>query len=245
LAEKETTLASIIRLVENAQLAKAPVARLADQVAGIFVPVVLVIAALTGLFWWYSGASANEILSYTVAVLVIACPCALGLATPIAIMVGTGTGAQHGILFRNALALEAAHGLDTIIMDKPELSPEGRPKVTQILTVGVEADSSKFDEAEVLRFAAAVEQGSEHPLGRAVVAEAKKRNMEANFTLPEISGFEAKSGFGVKAVCNGNLVLVGNPALMRQKMFFSEVPENLAKQIISGSTPISFVLQKN
>ena len=234
----ETTLASIIRLVENAQLAKAPVARLADQVAGIFVPVVLVIAALTGLFWWYSGASANEILSYTVAVLVIACPCALGLATPIAIMVGTGTGAQHGILFRNALALEAAHGLDTIIMDKTGTLTEGRPKVTQILTVGAEADSSKFDEAEVLRFAAAVEQGSEHPLGRAVVAEAKKRNMEANFTLPEISGFEAKSGFGVKAVCNGNLVLVGNPALMRAENVFSEVPENLAKQIISGSTPI-------
>tara|TARA_B100000586_G_scaffold103998_1_gene74512 strand:- start:1817 stop:2884 length:1068 start_codon:yes stop_codon:yes gene_type:complete len=153
-------------------------------------------------------------------------------------MVGTGTGAQHGILFRNALALEAAHGLDTIIMDKTGTLTEGRPKVTQILTVGVEADSSKFDEAEVLRFAAAVEQGSEHPLGRAVVAEAKKRNMEANFTLPEISGFEAKSGFGVKAVCNGNLVLVGNPALMRAENVFSEVPENLAKQIISGSTPI-------
>ena len=234
----ETTLASIIRLVENAQLAKAPVARLADQVAGIFVPVVLVIAAMTGLFWWYSGASANEILSYTVAVLVIACPCALGLATPISIMVGTGTGAQHGILFRNAPALEAAHGLDTIIMDKTGTLTEGRPKVTQILTVDADAHSSTFAEAEVLRFAAAVEQGSEHPLGRAVVAEAKKRNMETNYALPEISGFEAKTGFGVKAVCNGNLVLVGNPALMRAENVFSEVPENLAKQIVSGGTPI-------
>ena len=234
----ETTLASIIRLVENAQLAKAPVARLADQVAGIFVPVVLVIAAMTGLFWWYSGASANEILSYTVAVLVIACPCALGLATPIAIMVGTGTGAQHGILFRNAPALEAAHGLDTIIMDKTGTLTEGRPKVTQILTVDAEAESSTFAEAEVLRFAAAVEQGSEHPLGRAVVAEAEKRNLTANLALPEISGFEAKTGFGVKAVCNGNSVLVGNPALMRAENVFSEVPENLAKQIVSGSTPI-------
>ena len=236
----ETTLARIIRLVENAQLAKAPVARLADQVAGIFVPVVLVIAALTGFFWWYSGASANEILSYTVAVLVIACPCALGLATPIAIMVGTGTGAQHGILFRNAPALEAAHGLDTIIMDKTGTLTEGRPKVTQILTV--DADSSTFAEADVLRFAAAVEQGSEHPLGRAVVAEAEKRNLTANltanFTLPEISGFEAKTGFGVKAVCNGNLILVGNPALMRAENVFSEVPENLEKQIFPGSTPI-------
>jgi len=234
----ETTLASIIRLVENAQLAKAPVARLADQVAGIFVPVVLVIAAMTGLFWWYSGASANEILSYTVAVLVIACPCALGLATPIAIMVGTGTGAQHGILFRNAPALETAHGLDTIIMDKTGTLTEGRPKVTQILTVDADVHSSTFAEAEVLRFAAAVEQGSEHPLGRAVVAEAEKRNLTANLALPEISGFEAKTGFGVKAVCNGNLVLVGNPALMRAENVFSEVPENLAKQIVSGSTPI-------
>ena len=236
----ETTLARIIRLVEKAQLAKAPVARLADQVAGIFVPVVLVIAALTGFFWWYSGASANEILSYTVAVLVIACPCALGLATPIAIMVGTGTGAQHGILFRNAPALEAAHGLDTIIMDKTGTLTEGRPKVTQILTV--DADSSTFAEAEVLRFAAAVEQGSEHPLGRAVVAEAEKQNLTANLTanltLPEISGFEAKTGFGVKAVCNGNLILVGNPALMHAENVFSEVPENLEKQIFSGSTPI-------
>ena len=234
----ETTLASIIRLVENAQLAKAPVARFADQVAGIFVPVVLVIAALTGLFWWYSGASANEILSYTVAVLVIACPCALGLATPIAIMVGAGKGAQHGILFRNAPALEAAHGLDTIIMDKTGTLTEGRPKVTQILTVDADVHSSTFAEAEVLRFAAAVEQGSEHPLGRAVVAEAEKRNLTANLALPEISGFEAKTGFGVKAVCNGNSVLVGNPALMRAENVFSEVPENLAKQIVSGSTPI-------
>ena len=234
----ETTLASIIRLVENAQLAKAPVARLADQVAGIFVPVVLVIATMTGLFWWYSGASANEILSYTVAVLVIACPCALGLATPIAIMVGTGTGAQHGILFRNAPALEAAHGLDTIIMDKTGTLTEGRPKVTQILTVDADAHSSTFAEAEVLSFAATVEQGSEHPLGRAVVAEAEKRNLTANLALPEISGFEAKTGFGVKAVCNGNSVLVGNPALMRAQNVFSEVPENLAKQIVSGGTPI-------
>ena len=234
----ETTLARIIRLVENAQLAKAPVARLADQVAGIFVPVVLVIAALTGFFWWYSGASANEILSYTVAVLVIACPCALGLATPIAIMVGTGTGAQHGILFRNAPALEAAHDLDTIIMDKTGTLTEGRPKVTQIMTVDAEADSSTFAEAEVLRFAAAVEQGSEHPLGRAVVAEAEKRNQEGVFSLAVISGFEAKTGFGVKAVCNGNLILVGNPALMSAENVFSEVPENLEKQIFPGSTPI-------
>ena len=228
----ETTLSRIIRLVENAQLAKAPVARLADQVAGVFVPVVLVIAAFTGVGWWLSGASANEILGYTVAVLVIACPCALGLATPIAIMVGTGTGAQHGILFRNAPALEAAHRLDTLILDKTGTLTEGRPKVTQIITV--DTKNQKQAQTELLKLASAVEQGSEHPLGRAVVAEAEKQNLE----LPQISEFEAQTGFGVKAVCNGNLIFVGNPALMRRENIFTEVPETLKKLIPSGSTPV-------
>jgi len=228
----ETTLSRIIRLVENAQLAKAPVARLADQVAGVFVPVVLVIAAFTGVGWWLSGASANEILGYTVAVLVIACPCALGLATPIAIMVGTGTAAQHGILFRNAPALEAAHRLDTLILDKTGTLTEGRPKVTQIITV--DTKNQKQAQTELLKLASAVEQGSEHPLGRAVVAEAEKQNLE----LPQISEFEAQTGFGVKAVCNGNLIFVGNPALMRRENIFTEVPETLEKLIPSGSTPV-------
>ena len=228
----QTTLSRIIRLVENAQLAKAPVARLADQVAGFFVPVVLVIAAFTGVGWWLSGASANEILGYTVAVLVIACPCALGLATPIAIMVGTGTGAQHGILFRNAPALEAAHRLDTLILDKTGTLTEGRPKVTQIITV--DKKNQKQAQNELLKLASAVEQGSEHPLGRAVVAEAEKQNLE----LPQISEFEAQTGFGVKAVCNGNLIFVGNQALMRRENIFTEVPETLEKLIPSGSTPV-------
>ena len=228
----ETTLSRIIRLVENAQLAKAPVARLADQVAGVFVPVVLVIAAFTGVGWWLSGASANEILGYTVAVLVIACPCALGLATPIAIMVGTGTAAQHGILFRNAPALEAAHRLDTLILDKTGTLTEGRPKVTQIITV--DTKNQKQAQTELLKLASAVEQGSEHPLGRAVVAEAEKQNLE----LPQISEFEAQTGFGVEAVCNGNLIFVGNPALMRREKIFTEVPETLEKLIPSGSTPV-------
>jgi len=239
----ETTLSRIIRLVKNAQLAKAPVARLADQVAGVFVPVVLVIAAFTGVGWWLSGASANEILGYTVAVLVIACPCALGLATPIAIMVGTGTAAQHGILFRNAPALEAAHRLDTLILDKTGTLTEGRPKVTQIITV--DTKKQKQAQTELLKLASAVEQGSEHPLGRAVVAEAEKQNLKANLTLPEITAFEAKSGFGVKAICNGNLIFVGNSALMQSENIFSEVPEILAKQIPSGSTPIFVAIDGN
>ena len=230
----ESTLSRIIRLVENVQLAKVPVARLADQVSGVFVPVVLLFAFLTGVLWWFSGAPANEILSYTVAVLVIACPCALGLATPIAIMVGTGTAAQRGILFRNAPVLEAAHGLDTLILDKTGTLTQGHPKVTQILVV--EGQESN----EVLRYAAAVEQGSEHPLGRALVAEAEKRRLK----LPEISEFESQAGFGVKAVCASNLatehstVIVGNPTLMREENIFIEVPETLEKQILSDSTPI-------
>jgi Cu+-exporting ATPase len=239
----ETTLSRIIRLVENTQLAKAPVARLADQVAGVFVPVVLVIAAFTGVGWWLSGASANEILGYTVAVLVIACPCALGLATPIAIMVGTGTAAQHGILFRNAPALEAAHRLDTLILDKTGTLTEGRPKVTQIITV--DTKNQKQAQTELLKLASVVEQGSEHPLGRAVVAEAEKQNLKANLTLPEITAFEAKSGFGVKAVYNGNLIVVGNPALMRSENIFSEVPNILAKLIPSGIIPIFVALDGN
>ena len=247
----ETTLARIIRLVENAQLAKAPVARLADKVAGIFVPVVLVISAITGFFWWYSGASANEILSYTVAVLVIACPCSLGLATPIAIMVGTGKGAQHGILFRNAPAIEVAHGLDTIIIDKTGTLTEGRPHITQILTVDGENESPALNATEVLRFAAAVEKGSEHPLGRAVVAEAEKLNLEEDFTLPEISEFESQTGFGVKAVCKGKnvsdntQVFVGNSALMCAENICPEVLEKLTKKVPSGSTPIFVAIDKS
>ena len=224
----ETTLSGIIRLVENAQLAKAPVARMADKVAGVFVPLVLVIAVITGIMWWFSGASANDILSYTVAVLVIACPCALGLATPIAIMVGTGIGAQHGILFRNAVALEAAHRLDTLFMDKTGTLTEGRPKVTKVLTV------EGFDKDDLLLYAASAEQGSEHPLGRAIVDEAEKYNFES----AEISGFEAKTGFGVKATINDSEVLIGNHSLMQSENIINDITLEIAQQIPSGSTAV-------
>ncbi len=224
----ETTLSGIIRLVENAQLAKAPVARMADKVAGVFVPLVLVIAVITGIMWWFSGASANDILSYTVAVLVIACPCALGLATPIAIMVGTGIGAQHGILFRSAVALEAAHRLDTLFMDKTGTLTEGRPKVTKVLTV------EGFDKEDLLFYASSAEQGSEHPLGRAIVDEAEKYNFES----AEISGFEAKTGFGVKATIKGSAVLIGNHSLMQSENIYKDIPLEFAQQIPSGSTAV-------
>ena len=224
----QTTLSGIIHMVENAQMAKAPVSRMADKVAGVFVPIVLLIAAVSGILWWVSGAEANEILSYTVAVLVIACPCALGLATPIAILVGTGIGARNGVLFRSAVALEAAHDLDTFFMDKTGTLTEGRPKVTKVLTTG------DFEKELLLLYAASAEQGSEHPLGRAIVEEAEKYNFEST----EISGFEAKSGFGVKAKVNGSTIITGNQSLMQAENIFVEIPPEIAKQIPFGSTSV-------
>ena len=224
----QTTLSGIIHMVENAQLKKAPVSRVADKVAGVFVPIVLIIAAVSGILWWFSGAEANDILSYTIAVLVIACPCALGLATPIAIMVGTGIGARNGVLFRSAVALEAAHDLDTIFMDKTGTLTEGRPKVTKLLTM------EGFEKEFLLLYASSAEQGSEHPLGRAVVEEAEKYNFEST----EISGFEAKSGFGVKAKVNGSTVITGNQTLMQAENVFFDIPPEIAKQIPIGSTSV-------
>ena len=224
----QTTLSGIIHMVENAQLAKAPVSRVADKVAGVFVPIVLIIAAVSGILWWFSGAEANEILSYTIAVLVIACPCALGLATPIAILVGTGIGAQNGVLFRNAVALEAAHDLDTIFMDKTGTLTEGCPKVTKLLTM------EGFEKELLLLYASSAEKGSEHPLGRAILEEAKKYNFEST----EIYGFEAKSGFGVKAKVNGSRVIIGNQSLMHSENIIIDIPPEIAKQIPIGSTSV-------
>ena len=224
----QTTLSGIIHMVENAQLAKAPVSRVADKVAGVFVPIVLIIAAVSGILWWVSGAEANEILSYTIAVLVIACPCALGLATPIAILVGTGIGARNGVLFRSAVALEAAHDLDTLFMDKTGTLTEGRPKVTKLLTM------EGFEKKFLLLYAASAEQGSEHPLGRAVVEEAEKYNFENT----GISGFEAISGLGVKARVNGSTVIAGNQSLMQSENIIFDIPPETAKQIPFGSTSV-------
>ncbi|TET55316.1 MAG: copper-translocating P-type ATPase [Anaerolineales bacterium] len=195
----ETALAQIIRLVRQAQMSKAPIQRLADRVASIFVPVVVVIALVTfGIWWGFSGDFAAAIIRL-VAVLVIACPCALGLATPTAIMVGTGKGAGAGILFKNSEALETAHRLQTIVLDKTGTITEGRPAVTDV--VGGE---------DVLRLAASAERGSEHPLGRAVVEAAEGRGLE----LSAPSDFEALAGRGIRASVDGREVLVGKPAWM-------------------------------
>ncbi len=224
----QTKLSSIIRMVENTQMTKAPVSRMADKVAGVFVPIVLIISVVSGFLWWVSGADTKEILRYTIAVLVVACPCALGLATPIAILVGTGIGARNGVLFRNAVALEAADNLDTIFLDKTGTLTEGRPKVTKVLT------NDGFEKEYLMQYAASAEQGSEHPIGKAVVDEAK----DYNFTNTEISGFEAMSGLGVKARVNGSSVIAGNQSLLQSENIIFDIRSEISKEIPFGSISV-------
>ncbi len=215
---KETALAQIIRLVENAQGSKAPIQKLADQVSEIFVPIVIVLAALTFVGWYFFGNAGTtmtmggEISPFTralinmVAVLVIACPCAMGLATPTAVMVGTGKGAEAGILFRNSEALERAGKVSVVVLDKTGTITKGQPAVTDIKTL----DHGQWNESELLRMAASVEKGSEHPLGEAIWAEATTRGLN----LVEPNGFKAEAGAGVEADVEGHAVAVGNLRMM-------------------------------
>jgi len=199
----ETVLAQIIRLVEQAQGSKAPIQRLADVVAGIFVPIVLGIAFVTLVVWLLApGPTLVAALLHFVAVLIIACPCALGLATPTAIMVGTGRAAEMGILIKGGEVLERAHALTTVVLDKTGTITHGTPEVTEIVAL--------TDEAELLRLAAAAEVGSEHPLGEAVVRQAQKRGLK----LPPALDFEAIPGQGVQAVVDGRRLLLGNARLL-------------------------------
>jgi Cu+-exporting ATPase len=201
---KETVLAQIIRLVQEAQGSKAPIQALADRVSALFVPAVIGIALLTFVLWWWVGGTFVPAMIRMVAVLIIACPCALGLATPTAIMAGTGKGAERGILFKNSEALEMATKLDTMVMDKTGTLTMGKPSVVNIVIF----DGLIKDETGLLMLAASAEQGSEHPLGQAIVKEAKKRGI----ILSEPEGFKALRGFGVQARINGQQVLVGKPA---------------------------------
>ncbi len=204
---KDTALAQIIRLVQEAQGSKAPVQRLADRVAGVFVPAVVTVAFLTFVAWFFvADAGLEKALITMVAVLVIACPCALGLATPTAVMVGTGKGAERGILIKSGESLEQAGTLDTVVLDKTGTITEGQPKVTDIVTNG------DLGEDEVLRLAASAERVSEHPLGEAIVEAAEERGLH----LEEPREFEAVAGQGIKASLNGRRVLVGNLRLMEE-----------------------------
>jgi Cu+-exporting ATPase len=204
---RETALAQIIRLVEEAQGSKAPIQRLADYVASIFVPAVMVVAAAAFVVWLFAGPEGAVIYATlaAVAVLIIACPCALGLATPTAIMVGTGRGAEMGVLIRSGEALETAHKLTTVILDKTGTITEGKPRVTDIVTAG-------YGEMALLRLAAAAERGSEHALGEAIVRESQARELD----LPDVSDFEAFAGKGVRAIVEGHGVVIGTLPFMRE-----------------------------
>src|SRR5215208_3668468 len=202
---KETALARIIKLVEDAQGSKAPIQKLADQVSAIFVPAVIAIALLTFAAWYFLAPRVDDqftrALINMVAVLVIACPCAMGLATPTAVMVGTGKGAEAGILFRNSEALERAGKVQVVILDKTGTITKGQPAVTNVI-----AQSGTWKEEELLRLAASVEKGSEHPLGEAIWAEATTRGL----TLADPTGFRATPGHGVQAEIEGRSVAIGN-----------------------------------
>jgi P-type Cu+ transporter len=201
---KDTALSQIVRLVEDAQASKAPLAALADRVSGVFVPLVLLTAAVAGAAWLLSGQTLAFSLTIFLSVLVIACPCALGLATPTAIMVGSGTGAEHGVLIKSGAALEAAHRVTTVVFDKTGTLTRGQPEVTAVFAVpGV-------GEKTLLTLAASAERGSEHPLGEAVVRRARAEGL----SLAAAEGFEAWPGNGVAATVGGNLIRVGNAAFM-------------------------------
>jgi len=202
---KDTALAQIIRLVEQAQGSKAPIQRLADSVAAVFVPVVITIAVIAFIAWFVIlGKPFVFALEAAISVLVIACPCALGLATPTAIMVGTGKGAQNGILIKSAASLERAYRIDTIVFDKTGTLTEGKPVVTDVVSLG------GASEADILRLAASAEKGSEHPVGQAIVAAARKEGREPS----DPESFQALSGRGVLATVEGKEVLLGNRILM-------------------------------
>ena len=231
----DTSLAKIIQLVEDANATKAPIARMADKVAGVFVPVVFVISAVTFAAWMALTGSINEALTSAVAVLVISCPCALGLATPVAIMVGTGKGAEMGILFKSAEALENLRSVGTVVLDKTGTVTRGKPAVTDIV-VATRADGSPaMSEKALLKLAAALERSSEHPLAEAIMAECEARGIVARM----VEDFAAVPGRGVTAREGQNVIAAGNVRLMDE--LGVKVPAGLAEQFAAeGKTPLFF-----
>jgi Cu+-exporting ATPase len=223
---EDTTLSQIVMLVEGAQSSKAPIARMADVISGYFVPVVIVIALLTGAAWYISGKSAAFSLTVFISVLVIACPCALGLATPTAIMVGTGKGAEYGVLIKSGEALETAHQINTVVFDKTGTITEGKPVVTDIISTG------GLNETELLRLAASAEKGSEHPLGEAIVGKA----VEINLDLFNSESFEAIPGQGIIARIQGKDVLLGNSKLMNDRNIDIQSREEPPRLAAEGKT---------
>ncbi|UYI98646.1 MAG: heavy metal translocating P-type ATPase [Coriobacteriaceae bacterium] len=231
----DTSLAKIIKLVEDANATKAPIARLADKVAGVFVPAVFVISAVTFVAWMVLTGSVNEALTSAVAVLVISCPCALGLATPVAIMVGTGKGAEMGILFKSAEALENLRSVGTVVLDKTGTVTRGKPAVTDIVVTTRADGSPAMSEKALLKLAAALERSSEHPLAEAIMAECEARGIVARM----VEDFAAAPGRGVTAREGQNAIAAGNVRLMNE--LGAKVPAGLAEQFAAeGKTPLFF-----
>ncbi len=225
---KDTALAQIIKLVEQAQGSKAPIAKMADIISGYFVPTVITLAVISSIVWAISGKGLEFSLTIFIAVLVIACPCALGLATPTAIMVGTGKGAENGILIKSGVALEGAHKINTVVFDKTGTITEGKPKVTDIVTKGLSED-------ELLRYASSAEKGSEHPLGEAIVVAGVERGLE----LFEITSFKSVPGEGIVTLINDKNILIGNNKLMKNNNIDITSVENDVKSLASqGKTPM-------
>jgi len=229
----DTTLSRIVRLVEQAQGSKAPIQRLADIIAGYFVPIVISIAIITFIIWYFAGPAPSltyAILNF-VAVLIIACPCALGLATPTAIIVGTGKGAENGILIRNAETLEKAHKINSVLLDKTGTLTLGQPKVTDIIV------TNHLTNEQMLQLAASAENKSEHPLAQAIVDESKIKKLE----LLSASQFNAIPGHGVEAIINGRKIIIGNLKLMKDKGIISDALEDRAGLLWEEGKTVMFV----
>ena len=226
---KNTVLSQIIKLVEEAQGSKAPISRMADIVSAYFVPIVIGIAIITGIAWFLSGSGLVTALSFFIAILVIACPCALGLATPTSIMVGTGKGAENGILIKSGEALETAHKIKTVVFDKTGTITKGKPVLTDLIAYG------KYNENELLKIAASVENDSEHPLAEAIVNKAKEKNIE----IKRYEKFRAMPGYGIRAIFEGKEVQIGNRKLMENRKINVEISQK-DYDILSneGKTPM-------
>ncbi|MDR1049290.1 MAG: heavy metal translocating P-type ATPase [Synergistaceae bacterium] len=231
----DTALAQIIKLVEDAQGSKAPIAAMADVVSGVFVPVVCVIAVLAAAGWYAYTRDIGFTMTIFISVLIIACPCALGLATPTAIMVGTGKGAEYGILFKGGEALETAHKIDTIVFDKTGTITEGKPEVTDIAVM------PGMDEKRLLRLAASAEKSSEHPLGEAIVRKAEAESLE----LPKAENFQALTGLGIEATVDGTRLFAGNRKLMDERgISLGELEKESDRLAGEGKTPMYVVLEE-
>lgn len=229
----DTTLAKIVKMMEDAQGKKAPISKLADTVAGYFVPTVMAIAVIASLIWFLLGHDLAFVLTIFVSVLVIACPCALGLATPTAIMVGTGLGANHGILIKSGEALEISHKIDTVVLDKTGTITEGKPTLMKVI-------SHERTEEEMIMIAASCEQVSEHPLGQAIVNGAKERGI----TLNKVVEFQSITGQGIEAVIDGQNYYIGNKKLCEeQKIDFSEYGQEAREIANKGQTPMFVATQ--